>query len=107
MKNFLRALSYFRPDFARIALVVILLLISIGLNVLKPWPLAVIVDSILGHKPYPAWLPENVTHWSQPIQLAALIGALLMLHLGHAVVSAGQLYLSIRVGLRGLCRVRN
>ena len=107
MKNFLRALNYFRPDFARIALVVVLLLVSIGLNVLKPWPLAVIVDSVLGQKPYPSWLPAKVTGWDQATQLTALISALLALHLGHALVSAAQLYLSIGVGLRGLCRVRN
>jgi ATP-binding cassette subfamily B protein len=107
MKNILRALNYFRSDFVRIALVVILLLISIGLNVLKPWPLAVIVDNILGGKPYPSWLPERIAGWNQATQLTVLIGTLLTLHLGHALVSAAQLYLSIGVGLRGLCRVRN
>ena len=49
----LRALGYFRPDGGRIAFALGLLLLGIGLNLLKPWPLAFLVDSILGGKPYP------------------------------------------------------
>ena len=45
MKDFSRALRYFRPDAGRIAAVFCLMLASAGLNALKPWPLAVIVDS--------------------------------------------------------------
>src|SRR5205809_7295647 len=97
MKNLLRALKYFRADGWRIALVVILLFISIGLNVLKPWPLALLVDSVLGQKPYPSWVPKEWLAWGEPARLAALIGALLALHLGHATVSAVQLYLSIGI----------
>jgi len=107
MKSILRALNYFRPDARRIGFVLFLLLVSIGLNVLKPWPLAVIVDCILGQKPYPSWLPEKIARASQATQLTTLIGTLLALHLAHALVSATQLYISIGVGLRGLCRVRN
>src|SRR6185503_7743154 len=107
MKNLLRALRYFRPDAWPISAVVLLLLVSIGLNVLKPWPLALLVDSVLGQKPYPAWVPEKLTHWNQASQLSAIIITLLALHLGHAAVSAVQLYLAISVGLRGLRRVRN
>ena len=107
MKNLLRALNYFRADGWQIALVVALLLLSIGLNVLKPWPLALVVDCVLGGKPIPSWAPKELAGWAQPKQLAILIGTLLALHLAHATISALQLYLSIRIGLRGLCRVRN
>ena len=107
MKNLLRALNYFRADAWQIGLVVILLLFSIGLNVLKPWPLALVVDCVLGGKPLPAWVPKEAAGWGQAKQLAVLIGTLLALHLGHATISALQLFLSIRIGLRGLCRVRN
>lgn len=107
MKTFLRALSYYRTDASRIALVLGLLLVGIGLNVFKPWPMALLVDNVLARKPYPSWVPDDVTHWGQAGQLALLIGVLLALHLGHATISAIQLYLSIDIGLRGLRRVRN
>src|SRR5258705_12798887 len=103
-RQLLRALSYFRPDAGRIALSLGLLLLGIGLNLLKPWPLAFLVDSILGSKPYPGWLPDQARTWGQPAQLTAVIAASLGLHLVHAAACAGHAYLSIGVGLRGLRR---
>ena len=106
-RQLLRALSYFRPDAGRIALALSLLLAGIGLNLLKPWPLALLVDSVLGTKPYPGWLPDTARAWGQPVQLTAIIAASLALHLVHAAACGGHAYLSIDVGLRGLRRVRD
>ena len=106
-RQLVRALGYFRPDARRIALTLGLLLLGIGLNLLKPWPLALLVDSVLGSKPYPVWFPEHVRDWRQPIQLTAIVAASLALHLIHAAVCAGHAYLTISVGLRGLRRVRD
>jgi ATP-binding cassette subfamily B protein len=103
----MRALGYFRPDAGRIGLTVGLLLVSIGLNLLKPWPLALLVDSVLGSAPYPTWLPGEVRAWAQPAQLTAIIAASLAVHLAYAAVCAGHVYLTIGVGLRGLRRVRD
>ena len=106
-RQLLRALSYFRPDAGRMVLSLGLLLLGIGLNLLKPWPLAFLVDTILGSKPYPGWLPDQARTWGQPAQLTAVIAASLGLHLVHAAACAGHAYLSIGVGLRGLRRVRD
>jgi len=107
LRQLLRALGYFRLDTGRIALSLGLLLLGIGLNLLKPWPLALLVDSVLGGKPYPGWLPDAARAWGQPAQLTAVIAASLALHLAHAAACAGHAYLSIGVGLRGLRRVRD
>jgi ATP-binding cassette, subfamily B, bacterial len=106
-RQLLRALGYFRPDAGRIVLSLALLLLGIGLNLLKPWPVALLVDSVLGSKPYPGWLPADARAWGQPVQLTAIIAASLALHLVHAAACAGHAYLSIGVGLRGLRRVRD
>jgi ATP-binding cassette, subfamily B, bacterial len=106
-RQLLRALGYFRPDAGRIALTLGLLLLSIGLNLLKPWPLALLVDSVLGSKPYPGWLPETLQGWGPAAQITALVGAALGLHLIHAAACAGHVYFSIGVGLRGMRRVRD
>jgi ATP-binding cassette subfamily B protein/subfamily B ATP-binding cassette protein MsbA len=106
-RQLLRALGYFRPDAGRVAITLGLLLLSIGLNLLKPWPLALLVDSVLGSKPYPAWLPDGMKSWGQPAQITAIVAAALVLHLVHASSCAGHIYLSIGVGLRGLRRVRD
>ena len=107
MRDLIRALRFFRPDIVRIVGVLVLMLTSIGLNVLKPWPMALIVDCVLGQKGFPNWLPAAWTQQPQPQQLLALIILLLLLHLSHAGVSATQNYMAISVGLRGLQRVRN
>jgi len=94
MKPLLRTLSYFRPDAGRIWVVLALLLASVGLNVLKPWPLALLVDNVLGKKPYPAWAPEIVKNWNALTQITAIALALLVISLVQAVCSAFQTYIS-------------
>ena len=107
MKTLLRALSYFRPEAGRICVVVALLLVSVGLNVLKPWPFALLVDNVLGKKPYPAWAPETVKNWDALTQITAIALTLLAVNFVQALCSAFQTYVSTDVGLRGLRRVRN
>mgnify|MGYP001005138425 CR=1 FL=1 len=107
MKVILRALGYFRPDHGKVGIIVCLLIGSVGLNLLKPWPMALIVDSILGQKPFPTWFPHAWSEWPKLQLLTALIVCFVSLHLIHAVMSALQNYLTIAVGLRGLQRVRD
>jgi ATP-binding cassette subfamily B protein/subfamily B ATP-binding cassette protein MsbA len=106
MRDLLRALKYFQPDAPRIGGAFCLLLASTVLNVLKPWPLALIVDHVLGPKPLPHWFGPGAA-WGKPALLAELCIALLLLYLGQAALSAAQNYVSIRVGLDGLARARN
>ncbi len=105
MKNLLRALKYFRADSPRLAVVFLLMIASIGLNVLKPWPLAIIVDSVLGDKPFPFFSGKNPGAKYELLPLLAL--AIFLLHLGQGGLFATQNFLSIKIGLRGLTRVRN
>ncbi len=107
MKNLLRALQYFRPDTPRITGVFALLLLSTAANLLKPWPLAVIVDSVIGEKPIPHWLGEWSGQAAKTSLVLALSAAIFAFHLGHGLMSGVQNYLAIQVGLRGLRRVRN
>jgi len=105
MKDLLRALRYFRPDAARVAAVFGLLLGSVALNVLKPWPVALLIDSVLGERPWPGQrdlLPMS----ARPAMIAWLSAAILFLHFSQAGFSAAQNYYSIQAGLRGLTRLR-
>jgi len=55
-------LQYMRPYSRRIALLSVLLVSEIGLGALAPWPLAIVIDYVLGRKPFPdwalPWIPE-------------------------------------------------
>ncbi len=107
MKNLMRALSYFRADTPRVLFALVLLLLSIGAGLLKPWPLALMVDHVLGGQPWPRWL-EGWTDAPDKTFLLGILGVLiLVLHAGQGAFSAWQNFLSIQVGLAGLARVRN
>src|SRR5688500_14242212 len=47
VKNWSRVLSYFRPEMPGIWLALLLMALSIGANLLKPWPVALILDHIV------------------------------------------------------------
>ena len=107
MKSLLRALRYFRPDAPRISGVALLLFLSTLASLLKPWPLALIVDSVLGQRPLPAFFAHHFDGWSKSQLLTALAGATLLLHLAQGFLSAAQNYGGIAIGLHGLRRVRD
>src|SRR5262249_19144273 len=54
--QWVRLLSYARPQAGSLGLLVLLSLTGTGINLLKPWPLKLIVDNVLPGKPLPAWL---------------------------------------------------
>jgi len=89
--DFQRSLRFFRPDGARITLVSALLLAGVGLNLLKPWPLALLVDCVLGGQPLPPWLP--LTNATRPELILALSLATLFFHVLQGAVSNGPLTL--------------
>jgi ATP-binding cassette subfamily B protein len=107
MKNLLRVFQFFRSDAPLIAVVLLLMLLSTGANLVKPWPLAIVVDHLLDNKPLPGWLAPWVANWSKPLLLGVLGGAVLLLHFAQAALASTQAYFLIKVGLRGLARVRN
>ncbi len=105
MVSLLPAIRFFRPDWPRIVLGLALLVVVAIAGVLKPWPLAVLVDSALGQRPWPPllvrWLGTETSG-----RIAALCGLMVALHLAHAILQAVLNQVLILTGLRGLARVR-
>jgi hypothetical protein len=89
MNYLIRALAFFRPDAGRIGWAFILLVLATGANLLKPWPLAWIIDSVLGDKPLPAPVLTWVGDWEKPLLLTLFGIAILVLHATHGALSAG------------------
>ena len=69
------ALRYARPYRYLIGCSLGLIAVTSALSLLAPWPLALIVDSVLGSKPIPSLLPEAVQDWDRTTLLAALAAA--------------------------------
>lgn len=106
MSNLRRAASYFRPDAPRIAVLVVLLLLSICFGLLRPWPLALLVDCLLGSHSFPEFLKPFFPGQDKAREgLFLALGALLF-HVLQALLGGWQNYLGIGISLRGLSRVR-
>ncbi len=107
MKQLRRSLPFFLPDAWRVAGALGLLVLSAVAGALKPWPIALAIDSILGGAPWPAWLVATGVPLDRPVLLAAAAAAVFALYAGQAALAAWQNYMAIGVGLEGLRRVRH
>jgi ATP-binding cassette subfamily B protein/subfamily B ATP-binding cassette protein MsbA len=99
-------LRYFYPFAGRILLALALLLVATVLNLLKPWPLKFVVDTILPAPQGGIHFPWGQTTWSFPSALAITCAALVGIHLLWGAVNLAQTYTLIGVGLQALLRVR-
>lgn len=99
-------MAFFRPDMPRVALSLGLLVHAIGANLLKPWPIALLADNVLGDKPLPGWL-AGLDFASSKTALLTFLGiSVLVLHAVYGGLKALQNYWVISTGLYGLARVR-
>ena len=106
MRQFWRALSFFRTDWPRVLAGLGLLALTTLAGLLKPWPMALIVDSVLGHNPFPESVGQVIGGMPLAQQLGLLVAAMVALHFGTAIIGAVQNAVVIITGLRGLSRVR-
>jgi ATP-binding cassette subfamily B protein/subfamily B ATP-binding cassette protein MsbA len=83
-----------------LALVVALSLLSIGLNLLVPWPIKLIVDSVLGGKPLPGWFVSVVAEQDKFQQLVYLALASAGFFLAVRLTEMARVYLATRIGRR-------
>src|SRR4051794_40692506 len=87
--------SYLRPYGAAFVFALVQVLFISALELLKPWPLKIIIDNVLGGKPLP---PEFALDWSsQTLLLSACIGLVLV----YLILGGLRLlndYTTIRIG---------
>jgi ATP-binding cassette subfamily B protein len=107
MSQFRRVAQFYSPDAPRISAAIALMFLSVAANLLKPWPLAWIVDSVLGTKPLPGWVESFVAGANQSARLGIFAAVILTLHAGQGAFQALQNFTSIKAGLNALARVRN
>jgi len=107
VKGSFRAWRFFKPDTNRILAVFGLMVVSIAFNVLKPWPVALLIDNVLGEKPWPDAIAGLSATLDKATQIGLIAGGLFFIYALQGGIAAIQNYVSIKVGLRGLRRVRN
>ncbi|MCC7518417.1 MAG: ABC transporter ATP-binding protein [Verrucomicrobiae bacterium] len=97
-----RALRYYRPHAGASAAAAAFVLLAIGANLLKPWPLKYIFDIVLGMTPSGAASPGYHDARTLLFWCVAIVG----LHLAWGAFNLVNNYLLVRVGLQALARVR-
>jgi ATP-binding cassette subfamily B protein/subfamily B ATP-binding cassette protein MsbA len=95
-----RILVYLRPHGLRAAGGVVLTLLGVGLELMKPLPLAIVLDSVLGGQPLPGPLAPLLAGSSPLALLAGACAAIVLVTVGHGLATVGSNYLTIDVGQR-------
>jgi ATP-binding cassette subfamily B protein len=110
MSIYRRVLAYYRPDFGSTAAAMALTLFANAFNVLRPWPLAYIVDKIL---PAAQRTPHGLTlagydlgGWSVTTIIALVCSLMVLFHLLASGIGYVVNVITIRAGLHGLMRLR-
>ncbi|MDR0534410.1 MAG: ABC transporter ATP-binding protein/permease [Verrucomicrobiales bacterium] len=104
MSLYRRIIAYYKPFTGGVLLSLALLVVSIGLNVLKPWPVKFVIDGVLG---------GNAGHYSFfdgqlnfGTSLLASVLALIVIYVAWGVLNMLSNYWFIEIGLRALLRLR-
>ena len=115
MSIYRRVLRYYRPFLAHTIVGLVLSLCGIALNLLKPWPLKVIVDQIIpsfarGERSlhfYGAdFFGPQSPAFSAPGLVALLCGALVVIQLAWGIINWVTNYIFVKVGLQALLKLR-
>jgi ATP-binding cassette, subfamily B, bacterial len=96
-------LSFLKPHRGRVSLLAVLLLSEIGLGVLQPWPLAIVIDYVLGQKALPAGVAPLVsvlTHNNHFVLLVTVVIAGVVVQIVNQLVSAYGTQVQVDTGQR-------
>src|SRR5438045_2774695 len=99
MSIYRRVLRYYRPFLPQTVLGLLLSLLGIGLNLLKPWPFKIIVDDFL--RAGPAAIRSDWRIW-----ILLLCLALVVIQLLWGIINWITNYLFVKIGLQALLKLR-
>lgn len=109
MPLYLRVLRYFREDLPWIILSLVLILLSSLAALLQPFPLAVLIDTVLQGKPSNQWISRMMVAFlpsGMLGQVIALAVITLVLRIAQEVLNMAQSLVTIHIGYSGITRVR-
>ena len=104
MSIYRRVIRYYRPFLPQTVVGLLMSIVGIGLNLLKPWPFKIIVDQILG-----AGNKFQNGYWTMMPKTQALVVlclALIVIQFLWGVTNWITNYLLVKVGLQALLKLR-
>ncbi|MFM8983433.1 MAG: ABC transporter ATP-binding protein, partial [Spartobacteria bacterium] len=110
MNIYARTIRYFRPFLWATAGGVVLTLVNIGFNLLKPWPFKFIVDGVLDKTAGTAETRALIGRWFGADEPAMVIlwlcVAMVLISLIGGLINLASNYLFVHVGLQALLKLR-
>src|SRR6266849_9604813 len=110
MSIYRRVFRYYRPFLPQTVVGLLLSLIGIGLNLLKPWPLKIIVDNVIpkfslgAHVRFPGF-EANWIHDPKTLVLVFCLG-LIVIQFLWGLINWATNYILVKVGLQALLKLR-
>ena len=99
-----RVLGYLYPHRLALAWALGQVLLVSAFEVLKPWPLKIVIDSVLGDRPLPfGWAPG----WSPSTLLLAACTGFVLIHAALGALAVVQNYTTIGIGQRMVSALRS
>lgn len=106
MKLYMRIASYYRPFIWAICGALLILFASIGVNLLKPWPIKWLVDGVLAHPQNEYVLPWLNIRVPDATYILLIVSSGIVIHLAWGVLHLSSTYWLIRIGLAAMTRLR-
>jgi ATP-binding cassette, subfamily B, bacterial len=100
MRPLARLLQYVRPHMRSLLVILAATAVTIALEVLRPWPLKILVDHVLGPHPLPPLLAGWADGLDRGLVLVAIALATVLIFLAGTLASMVATVLSVRVGQR-------
>jgi ATP-binding cassette, subfamily B, bacterial len=94
-----RMMPYLRPYRTQAILAVVLTVVLAAVALAEPWPVAFVVDTIIGEEPLPGWLPTPFGTGTGGLITLAVVATLLLTLLSGGLTVINE-YLSTRVDQR-------
>ena len=104
-----RAMAYFVPDWAWIAVLVVLIGISVMVGLLEAWPLAILIDSVLTSEPKGDWAHGLFLRFLPDDTMGRVIGLVVIgmsLQIVGYTVWMARMMINYHLNYRGTARVR-
>ncbi len=100
LKHLVRVLGYLKPHRGRFAAGVGLTVAGIGFDLVKPLPLAFVLDKILGPEALPGWMAPWAGRFSPLGLLSLACAAIIVITFLRGAATVASNYLTIEVGQR-------
>jgi len=101
-----RLVPYVRSEWRLLALTVAAMLLGTLVTLARPWPMQIIVDSVLGSRPAPAWLTQAAGPLPPARLLGVSVGLMVAALLAGQLLALAQEYTAQLLGQRLVLKLR-